>query len=237
MDGRSGGGGQGPGALRARDVAPELRAVLPHQEPAPLGEGDQAARLAQLVGGAAPGGQRHPARRAHLHLDPDRGPGQPRPLRQVRGGVPQEGRRGGPLPREAGAAVHPGGGAEPLAGDPRGPAHRAHGPHAPLPHPLQQLQRGGEDALPRDPPQPDPLPAHRQEVQARPRPHPEPGHRHPHPRHPRAQRAQAQVGDAHRSTRPRAHPQDARLRALWRRASKSGDCAGVMYLAHIYFAR
>ena len=191
MDGRSGGGGQGPGALRARDVAPELRAVLPHQEPAPLGEGDQAARPPELVRGAAAGRQRDPARGAALHHDPDGGPGQPGALRQVRGELPQEGRRGGPVHREAGPPVHARIRPDPAARGPGGPAHHPHGPDPALAHPLRELHRGGQDAPPRDPAQPHPGHAHRQEVQARARPDHERGPRLHHPRHRRPDRPQA----------------------------------------------
>ena len=73
----------------------------------PLSEKEtQAARPPQLVGGAAARRQRHPAHGAALHVDPHRGPGQPDPLRQVRRGLPQEGRRHRPLHREAAAPVH-----------------------------------------------------------------------------------------------------------------------------------
>ena len=170
VDGRRRGRGQDPRPVRAGDVAAQLRALLPHQEPAPLGEGDEAARPPELVRGAAAGRQRHPAHGPALHRDPHRGPGQPGPLRQVRRGLPQEGRRRRPLHREAHAAVHAGGGSHPAAGGAGGPARRPHGPDAPLADPLRHLHRGGEDALPRDPAQPPPGHAHRQEVQAHPRP-------------------------------------------------------------------
>src|SRR5262245_47507110 len=60
MDGAGGPGRPDPGPVRAGDVAAQLRALLPDQEPAALGEGDAPARAQELVGGAAPAGQRHP---------------------------------------------------------------------------------------------------------------------------------------------------------------------------------
>ena len=60
LDGPGGGRREGGRAVRARDVAAQLRAVLPPRRPAPLRPRDARARAAQLVGGA-------PARRQRAH--------------------------------------------------------------------------------------------------------------------------------------------------------------------------
>ena len=81
------------GAVRARDVAAELRALLPHRHQ-PLSEREtRALAAAQLVGGAAARGQRAAAGGPAVHLDPDRGAGGPRALRPVRRVQPERRRR------------------------------------------------------------------------------------------------------------------------------------------------
>ena len=111
-----------------------------------------------------------PARRPALHQHPDRGAGQPDPLRQVRRELPEEGRRRRPLHREAAAPVDARGRPHPAARVLRGLPPPPHGPDAPLAHPLRDLRGGGQGPLPRGAAQPPPGAAHRQEVQADPRP-------------------------------------------------------------------
>ena len=100
--------GKTPRPLRARDVAAQLRALLPHQEPAALGDGGQAARPAQLVRGAAAGRQRASCARSSSapRILTEEQVNQTRFDKYVESYL-EEGRRRRPLRREAAAPVEP----------------------------------------------------------------------------------------------------------------------------------
>src|SRR5260221_12974959 len=83
MDGAGGGLRPDRGSVRAGDVAPELGAVLPGQEPALVGQGAAGPPPPELVGGAAPRRQRDPPGGPALRLDPNRGARGPGPLRPL----------------------------------------------------------------------------------------------------------------------------------------------------------
>ena len=127
------GRGQDRRAVRARDVAAQLRALLPHQEPAALGEEtkqlalrnwSEELRLVDNVILRAVQLCTSILTEEQVNLDP---------LRQVRRGLPQEGRRRRPLHREAGPPGDARGRPHPAARVPRGPAPRPDRPGASCP--------------------------------------------------------------------------------------------------------
>ena len=219
LDGPGGGGREGGRAVRARDVAPQLRAVLPPRRPAALRPRDARPRAAQLVGGAPARRQRAHARGAAVELDPDRGARGPHALRPLRRVEP--GRRGGPRPlhREARPPHDPRDGAHPGAGVVRGPAPAPPRHGEAVAAAVLDLPGGGQDPLPRGEAQRPRGDAHRQEVQAGPRPHPQPAGEPDHPRDPRPRGAAAGGEGVPRAVPAAALPGVRRPRAAARGAA------------------